>query len=99
MKQKIVFTLVLFGLLFSNIVNACAFDTDCSIGSYCLKGNYSLYGYCAGGMFPGNNNDSTPAYNLFDMTGKQGNTCSFDIECGIGGFCYKEGYNLYGVCL
>ena len=99
MKNNIVFIFVLLGLLIPKLVNACAFDTDCSPGSYCLKGSYSLYGYCAGGLFPGNDYDSTPAYNPLDITGKQGNTCSFDIECGIGGSCYKDGYNIYGVCL
>lgn len=25
--------------------------------------------------------------------------CSFDISCGIGCFCYKGQYELYGVCV
>ena len=29
------------------------FDTDCFPGSKCLKGAGSLYGVCAGGLFPG----------------------------------------------
>ena len=76
---------------------ACAFDTDCNVGSRCVKSSGSLYGWCVGGMSPGNSNDRQPARDPLDITGKKGNTCSFDIDCGVGGNCVKSG--LYGTCM
>ena len=49
----------------------CAFDLDCSIGSKCYKPSGSLYGWCVGGMSPGNSNDKKPAYDPMDLTGKK----------------------------
>jgi hypothetical protein len=76
----------------------CAFDLDCAIGSKCYKPSGSLYGWCVGGMSPGNSNDKKPAYDPMDLTGKKGNTCSFDLDCGIGGQCVKDS-GIYGTCL
>lgn len=94
---------------------ACSFDTDCSVGSQCVK-NGGLYGVCQGGMSPGNANDRQPVYNPLDLNtgsrknrsdgdarkkrdsnGTYGDTCSFDLDCGIGRSCAKSG-GLYGVC-
>ena len=99
MKKNIVFTIILLCLLIPKFANACAFDLNCNIGSKCMKPSGSLYGYCVGGMFPGNSNDSQPAYNPLDISGKQGDTCSWDLECGIGNKCYKPNFSLYGTCL
>ena len=86
-------------LAMSTSAHACMFDTDCQVGSKCLKSSGSLYGYCVGGLFPGNSNDRKPARNPLDLTGKQGSTCSFDIQCGIGGKCVKSSGSIYGTCL
>ena len=88
MKKFAVFTIVIliFGVTDSL---ACSFDTDCNPGSKCGKPQGSLYGYCMGGLFPGNANDNVPAHNPLDLTGQQGNTCSFDTDCGVGGKCVK----------
>src|SRR5215469_13544283 len=45
---------------------ACSFDTDCEVGSRCLKSPGSIYGICAGGLFPGNSNDRQPVYSPLD---------------------------------
>jgi len=77
---------------------ACSFDIDCGVGSKCVKQSGSLYGWCVGGLNPGNQNDRRPARDPLDLTGKKGNTCSFDIDCGVGGECVK-GSGIYGTCL
>ena len=89
----------LLGLLFGASATACQFNTDCSVGSKCLKASGSIHGYCVGGMNPGNQNDRRPARNPFDSSGKQGNTCSFSTDCGIGQRCVKSSGQLRGVCL
>lgn len=91
--------LLAISLLHVGPANACMFDTDCQVGSVCLKSSGSLYGYCMGGMNPGNQNDRKPSRNPLDMIGKQGNTCSFDFDCGIGGQCVKGVGQIYGTCL
>jgi hypothetical protein len=80
---------------------ACSFDTDCYPGSKCIKGNpFELYGVCAGGIQPGNQNDRQPVYDPMDTNRTVGNTCSFDVDCGPGNFCYKQQtFALNGVCL
>jgi len=78
---------------------SCQFDTDCSVGSRCLKGDGQIYGYCAGGMSPGNSNDQQPAHNPLDPIGTTGRTCQFDVDCGPGHACLKESGQIQGVCL
>ncbi len=90
---------------------ACQFDTDCQPGSTCIKSGYQLYGACVGGISPGNSNDRQPVYNTFDLNkntwdtkkdndnGTYGDTCSFDLDCGIGGRCAKSSGSIRGTCM
>lgn len=78
---------------------ACAFDTDCNVGSRCVKAASALYGYCAGGMYPGNSSDRNPVYDPLDTSGKIADTCQFDLDCGIGNSCFKEQTSINGVCI
>ncbi len=76
----------------------CQFDTDCNVGSTCIKQGTSLYGVCMGGLYPGNRHDRQPVYSPTDINHTYGNTCEFNTDCGPGSVCAK-GQSLYGVCL
>jgi len=78
---------------------ACQFDTDCGVGSKCLKSSGSIYGICAGGMNPGNNDDRTPVYDPLDPNRSVGNTCNWDTDCGPGSSCLKGASQIKGVCV
>ena len=77
---------------------ACAFDTDCSAGSRCVKPAGRVIGMCTGGQFPGNRYDQKPYSDPFDPNRTAGNTCQFNIECGPGNHCAK-GLASFGVCV
>ena len=91
--------LIVLSLLSHGVAYSCAFDTDCSVGSECIKDPGQLYGYCAGGMNPGNSNDKTPVYDPLDSSQTAGDTCRFNLDCGVGGKCLKESGSLSGVCV
>jgi hypothetical protein len=78
---------------------ACSFDVDCEVGSRCLKSSGSIYGVCAGGLWPGNSNDQEPVYDPLDLDETVGNTCSFDIDCGVSNKCMKSSGSIDGVCV
>ena len=78
---------------------ACQFDTDCAVGSQCLKESGQLNGICAGGMNPGNDDDRQPVQDPLDPNQSVGNTCSFDVDCGPGNKCLKGSGQIKGVCV
>ncbi len=94
-----VVAVLVFLAISSGAAWACSFDTDCNVGSKCLKSRGSIYGVCAGGIFPGNKYDKRPVYDPLDPNRTVGNTCSFDIDCGVGNKCLKGSGNIYGVCV
>jgi len=98
MKYLAAILITLSALWAPLIAHACTFDTDCELGSQCVKTQEAINGACVGGMFPGNSNDSEPAYNPGDANGTYGNTCSFDSDCGMGTTCVKEG-GVFGACM
>ena len=92
--------IISFGLIaMPHKASACSFDTDCQVGSMCLKAQGALYGVCAGGMSPGNRNDQQPVYDPLDLNRTYGNTCSFDLDCGLGSVCVKSSSSIQGVCI
>jgi hypothetical protein len=101
MRARFTTAVFLFAFTFlgSTRVNACSFDTDCEVGSRCAKAPGALYGLCVGGLFPGNNNDRTPVYDPLDLDGTVGNTCSFDVDCGVSNRCLKSSSSIDGVCV
>ena len=95
--MKVTIGILLIVLSFASGAVACQFDTDCAPGSKCLKAPGSLYGICAEGIFPGNDNDRVPVRHWNPLKAKVGNTCQFDTDCDIGGRCMKSRGSIYGV--
>lgn len=99
MKRLVTVAVALVLLLLGGEVWPCAFDTDCSPGSKCLKKAGQIYGVCIGGIQLGNKWDRQPGYDPLDPNRTTGNTCSFDTDCGPGSKCVKSTGSIYGVCL
>lgn len=86
-------TFIIFGAM-TNVASACSSTLDCDLGSKCIKPSGSMYGYCMGGMNPGNSYDAEPAT---DFGGGGGWTCSSNFDCELGYQCAKSG--MQGVCI
>lgn len=97
--MRTITAIALLVILSATISFACSFDTDCSVGSKCIKKPGKIYGFCAGGMNPGNSNDRVPVKDPLDVNRTAGNTCSFDTDCGPGSKCLKERGYIKGVCV
>lgn len=97
--MKLQTLLVLLTLCAPSLATACSFDTDCSVGSKCIKKSGQIYGFCAGGLNPGNDNDRRPVRDPLDINKSAGNTCSFNTDCGPGSKCLKGNGQIKGVCV
>lgn len=93
--------LVLASLIFfiGRTASACRYNTDCAIGSVCLRStNWDEHGVCTGGNKPGNSWDRTPVYNQNNSRDRIGQTCRYDTDCGLYRSCVKGAYEMRGVC-
>jgi hypothetical protein len=97
--MRTIMAIIVLALLTPTISLACSFDTDCDVGSKCIKKSGQIYGFCAGGMNPGNDNDRVPVRDSLDLNKSAGNTCNFDVDCGPGSKCLKEDGYITGVCV
>jgi hypothetical protein len=99
MRLSLVTLVLVLNWVVTSVGHACSFDTDCGVGSKCIKQSGQIYGICAGGMNPGNSNDQQPVYSPLDPNRTVGNTCQFDVDCGLGSRCFKSMGQIQGVCI
>jgi hypothetical protein len=77
----------------------CITPSDCAVGSRCLKKDGGIYGVCVGGLHPGNENDRRPVAKPFDADKTFGNTCSYDMDCGLKNRCLRRPGKMQGICV
>jgi len=77
----------------------CVFPSDCAVGSRCLKRGDAVYGVCVGGLRPGNDNDRRPVEKSGDIDKTFGNTCSYDMDCGLKNKCLRRSGKMQGICV
>lgn len=87
--------------MMAGAASACTMTSDCEAGSRCVKTDGGLYGVCRGGRSPGNANDRRPirAPSVFDLNGTYGNTCKFDLDCGVSSKCRRRSTSALGTCV
>lgn len=86
-------------LLGSSSAWGCVFGSDCAVGSRCLKKDGAVYGVCVGGLHPGNENDRRPVEKSGDIDKTFGNTCSYDMDCGLKNKCLRRSGKMQGICV
>lgn len=105
-RMKIFSSTSMFAALFtasmfmSAPANACSFDTDCNIGSKCVKSATAVKGACLSGVFSGGSTLDLLSYSGESTNGANstyGKSCTFNKECGDGLNCRKAG-GMFGVC-
>lgn len=85
-------------LLFSTSSIACRTDTDCTVGSQCLKDRGQLRGRCSQGMEQANDYKRNTYRDPSDIFGEAGDACTLDVDCGAGKYCAKEKDKIKGIC-
>lgn len=81
---------ITFCIAFPFRVMACQSDTDCKVGSKCMKARGNYTGFCVEPLTPVDQNDRKPDRDPLDMTAKKADACSFDLDCEVGEKCVKE---------
>lgn len=101
MMRKVCAALAAFIAFTAGPAMACSFNTDCNVGSTCMKQRSSMEGVCVGGMSPGRPDDSrqSRAPTAWQNQQSHGGQCSFSTDCGAGSMCLKEAGRIYGVCV
>ncbi|MDD5562006.1 MAG: hypothetical protein PHT50_07790 [Candidatus Omnitrophica bacterium] len=89
-------TICLLSLSFSL---ACSSDVECPGGGACIRYAGSVYGECAGSLFPVDFDDTQLIYSSLNVSQAYGNPCSVDSICAPGSVCVKASGAIYGTCM
>lgn len=98
-SPKFFLTIYLLALLpaFTENLQACRQDYDCTAGAVCIKPQNSQYGVCLGGDSPGRSNDDYLDPDPMDPY--LGTTCNQTLNCTRGKICFKTGDSELGACI